>query len=77
MSHKKLLFSLAGAYCQTPSYVGRTATCIHNLQNKGCGDKPFSYGKTNQAKLYIILKGIYWRFRISLNNWKIIKIRDF
>ena len=34
-------------------------------------------GKTNQGKLCIILKGIYGRFRISLNNCEFTKFRDF
>ena len=33
--------------------------------------------KTNQDKLCIILKRIYMRFRISLNNCEFTKFRDF
>ena len=33
--------------------------------------------KKNSGKLCIILKGIYGRFRISLNNCEFTKFRDF
>ena len=55
---------------------------------KGCGgvgrpppqkkkQQPFSNGKRSQGKLYIILKGIYKRFRISLNNCETTNFRNF
>ena len=45
---------------------------------RGCPpDKPFSNGKTNQGKLYIIFEGNYQRFRISLNKRKITEFPDF
>ena len=37
----------------------------------------FLNGKTSQGKLYIILKGIHWRFRTSLNHCEFAKFRDF
>ena len=33
--------------------------------------------KKNQGKQYIVLKGIYQRFQIRLNNCKITKFRNF
>ena len=48
---------------------------------KGCGGPPphqtFANGHTNQGKLCIILKGIYGRFRINLNNCEFTKFRNF
>ena len=49
---------------------------------KGCGSAPppppnIFERKPNQGKLYISLKGIYGRFRISLNNCEFTKFRDF
>ena len=37
----------------------------------------FLNGKTDESKLCITLKGIYGRFRISLNNCEFTKFRDF
>ena len=37
----------------------------------------FLNGKTNQGQLCIILKGIYGRFRSSLNICEFTKFRDF
>ena len=37
----------------------------------------FSNGKKNKGKLYIILKGVYQKFRIILNNRKITEFSDF
>ena len=39
--------------------------------------QPFLNGKTSQGKLCIILKGIYGRFRIRLNNCEFTKFCDF
>ena len=37
----------------------------------------FLNGKTNQGNLCIILKGVYERFRIGLNNCEVTKFGDF